>query len=148
MSTDTGVAPVPVPAEADTVEAGATEAAATECPADRSMADVLARRLLRIENAAPRALMPMRGSLMLSAVRCLLSYVFIPLALPLAGWLAPIAAPLSLVLTLAAMVMAVVSLRRVWLADWSKRWAYTVFAGIVLVVLTGLVVLDVRAILS
>ncbi len=112
---------------------------------ERSVADALARRLLRVENAAPRALMPMRGSLLLSAIRCILSYVAIPLLLPIAGWLAPIAAPLSLAVTVLALVMAVVSLRRVWLADWSKRWAYTGFASVLLIVLGGLIVLDVRA---
>ncbi len=119
-------------------------------PATRpdSYADRLARRLLRTEDKAPRALMPMRGSLMLSAVRCLLTYVAIPVLLPLAGWLAPVAAPVSLALTVAALVMAVVSLRRVWLANWDRRWAYTAFAVVVIVVLGVLVVLDVRAILA
>lgn len=114
----------------------------------RSPADALARRLLRIDNEVPRALMPMRGSLMLSAIRCIATYVAIPVLLPLAGWLAPISAPLSLVLSVAAFVMAVVSLRRVWMADWSKRWAYTAFAAVVLAVLSVLITLDVRALVA
>lgn len=114
----------------------------------RSAADALARRLLRVDNEVPRALMPMRGSLILSAVRCLATYVAIPVLLPLAGWLAPVSAPLSLALTLAAFAMAFVSLRRVWMADWSKRWAYTAFAVTVLAVLSVLIVLDVRALVA
>lgn len=114
----------------------------------RSGADALARRLLRIEDAAPRALVPMRGSLLLSAIRCVITYALIPLLAPFASWLAPVAEPLSLALTLAAMVMAVVSLRRVWLADWNRRWAYTAFVAVVLATLTFLAVLDVRALLT
>lgn len=111
---------------------------------DRSFADRAARWLLRVEGAEPRALMPLKGSLMMSAVRCLVTYVAIPVLLPVISWLGPLAAPLSLVLSLVAMVMAVVALRRVWLADWAGRWPYTVFVAVVVVVLTLLVATDVR----
>lgn len=111
-------------------------------------ADLLARRLLRIEDEAPGALFPMRGSLVLSAFRCLLTYVAIPLLVPVAGWLTPIATPLSLLLGLAAIVMAVTSLRRVWAAHWSGRWGYTAFAVVVLVALVALVAYDTRALLG
>lgn len=113
---------------------------------DRSRADELARRILRIENEVPGAIFPMRGSLMLSAVRCLITYVAIPLLVPVFGWLTPIAAPVSLVLTVVAGVMAITSLRRVWAANWSGRWGYTVFAVAVLVALAGLLVFDLRAV--
>lgn len=115
---------------------------------DRSRADVLARRILRIEDEVPGALFPMRGSLVLSAVRCLITYVAIPLLVPVFGWLTPIAAPVSLVLTVIAGGMAITSLRRVWAANWSGRWGYTAFAVAVLVALAGLLVFDVRALLA
>ena len=114
----------------------------------RSTADRLARKILLVEGAAPKSLMPMTGSLALSAIRCILSYVLIPILLPVVGWLGPVATPLSLALTVLALGLAVRSLRRVWLADWSGRWGYTVFAGIVIAVLSVLVVLDVRMLLS
>lgn len=113
--------------------------------ADRSRADELARRILRIEDEVPGALFPMRGSLVLSAVRCLITYVAIPLLVPVFGWLTPIAAPLSLALTIVAGAMAVTSLRRVWAANWSGRWGYTAFAVAVLVALAGLLVYDLLA---
>jgi hypothetical protein len=113
-----------------------------------SRADRLARRILRIEDEVPGALFPMRGSLVLSAVRCLITYVAIPLLVPVFGWLTPIAAPVSLLLTVVAGAMALTSLRRVWAAHWDGRWAYTAFAVAVLVALAGLLVFDLRTLLA
>lgn len=114
----------------------------------RSAADRLARRLLRIEHAEPRALMPLKGSLSISAIRCVITYAIVPAMAPVVTGLGDFATPLSLTLSVAAMVMAVVSLRRVWLADWGARWGYTLFITVVLFVLTAVVVLDARALLA
>jgi hypothetical protein len=114
----------------------------------RSPADRLARRLLRIEGAEPRALMPLKGSLAISAVRCVITYAIVPALAPVVTGLGDLATPLSLVLSLLAAVMAVVSLRRVWLADWGARWGYTAFIGVVVALLTVVIVLDVRTLLA
>ena len=124
------------------------EVAAPERERPRSRADELARRLLRIDTEVPGALVPMKGSLLLSAVRCIITYVLIPLLVPLFGWLTPLAAPISFVLTIIAGAMAITSLRRVWAAEWSHRWAYTAFAIVVLLALAGLLVVDVLALLG
>lgn len=113
--------------------------------ASRSALDGVVRWVLRVEDAEPRALMSMRGSLLLSAIRCLLTYVALPLLVPLVGSLAGLATPLSLLLSAGAVALAVNNLRRVWIADWSGRWGYTVFSLVVLGVLVGLMVYDVRA---
>lgn len=107
------------------------------------MADRVARRVLLIEDAAPRALMPLGGSLMLSAIRCVLTYAVIPAAAPLVGQLEMIATPLSILVSVAAIALAVRSLRRVWLADWSHRWGYTVFIAVVVLALLGTIAYDV-----
>ena len=114
----------------------------------RSAADRLARRVLRVEDAEPRALMPLKGSLIISAVRCVITYALVPALVPVISGLGVLATPLSLVLSLVAAVMAVVSLRRVWLADWSGRWGYTAFIGIVLAVLAVVIAIDVHALLT
>jgi prepilin signal peptidase PulO-like enzyme (type II secretory pathway) len=114
----------------------------------RSAADRLARQLLRVEQAEPRALMPLKGSLVISAVRCVITYAIIPAMAPVLTGLGGLAAPIALVLSLVAAVMAIVSLRRVWLADWSRRWGYTIFIGIVLVLLGVTMVFDLRTILT
>lgn len=114
----------------------------------RSAAERLARQLLRVDQAEPRALMPLKGSLAISAVRCVITYAVIPALAPVITGLGGLAAPLALLLSLVAAVMAVVSLRRVWLADWSHRWAYTAFIVVVLVLLAVTMVFDLRTILT
>lgn len=114
----------------------------------RSAADRLARQLLRVEGAEPRTLMPLKGSLVISAVRCMITYVLIPVLAPVISGFGMVATPLSLALAVAAGVMAVVSLRRVWLADWARRWAYTAFIAVVLVLLAVAAAFDVRTLLA
>ncbi len=114
-------------------------------PAQRSAADRLARRLLLIEDAAPRSLLSLRGSLVIAAIRCVVTYAIVPALLPVIGWLGPFAEPLTVTLSLAALVLSVVSLRRVWLADFRYRWPYTAFIVIVVVSLVAILVVDLRA---
>jgi prepilin signal peptidase PulO-like enzyme (type II secretory pathway) len=113
-----------------------------------SAADRLARRVLRVEHAEPRALMPLKGSLIISAVRCVITYALIPALLPVVSGLGLVATPLSLTLSLVAAVMAVVSLRRVWMADWSGRWGYTAFIAVVLAVLAVVITIDVQTLVA
>ncbi len=120
----------------------------TADPRSRSAADRLARQLLRVEHAEPRALMPLKGSLVISAVRCVITYAIIPAMAPVVTGLGGLATPLALLLSLVAGVMAVVSLRRVWLADWSRRWGYTAFIAVVLLLLATTVYFDVNTLLS
>jgi prepilin signal peptidase PulO-like enzyme (type II secretory pathway) len=113
-----------------------------------SAADRLARRVLRVENAEPRALMPLKGSLIISAVRCVITYALVPALLPVISGLGLVATPLSLTLSLVAAVMAVVSLRRVWMADWSGRWGYSAFIAVVLAVLAVVITIDVQTLVA
>ena len=115
---------------------------------DRSTADRIARWVLRVEDAQPRALVPLQGSLVVSAIRCVITYAVIPALAPVVSWLGPLATPLSIALSLAAIVMAVTSLRRVWLADWSRRWGYTVFAMVVVAALVVLAAIDLRTLVA
>lgn len=110
-----------------------------------SPADRIARQVLRLERAAPRALIPMRGSLLISAVRCVLSYAILPALAPLIGLSGVVSRPVSILLSATAVVLAVVSLRRVWAADWNHRWAYTAFSLVVLTLLSMVIVIDLRA---
>jgi hypothetical protein len=107
-------------------------------------ADRIARRLLRIEHAAPRSLISLRGSLVIAAIRCVLTYAVLPALAPTLGWLGVVATPLAVVLSLAAIVLSIVSLRRVWLADFRHRWPYTAFIVLVLAALIAVLASDVR----
>lgn len=114
----------------------------------QSAADRIARRVLRVEGAEPRALMPLKGSLIISAVRCVITYALIPALAPVVTGIGVLATPLSIVLSLVAGVMAITSLRRVWLADWSGRWGYTAFIAVVLVLLVVVIAFDVQRLMG
>jgi hypothetical protein len=111
--------------------------------ASRSALDRLVRQLLLIGNASPRALFDLRGSMLLAGVRCTLTYLVIPLGAPVLGWLGVLATPLSLAMSAVAVVLAVSSLRRVWLADYRHRWPYTAFIVTAVVLLAVVIVGDI-----
>lgn len=127
------------------LDAATTSGAA---PAARSPLDRVVRQALLIQDASPRAMFELRGSLVLSAVRCVLTYAIVPLVVPLIGWAGVLAAPLSLALSAVAIVLAVTSLRRVWWADYRHRWPYTAFIVAAVTLLTIVIVGDVRTILG
>jgi hypothetical protein len=125
------------------------EANPTSTPrAQRSVLERLIRQALLVENASPRAMFELKGSLVFTAIRCVLMYAVIPLVVPLVSWAGVLATPLSLLLGLAAIVLAISSLRRVWLADYRHRWGYTAFILVALGLLVMVVVIDVRTLLA
>lgn len=118
-----------------------------------SAPDLAARRGFRSDRAADRAMRRVLGvtsvdrragagahrafrvSVVVSAVRCLITYVAIPVLVPLlslSGW---VAAPVGMALCVVAVVNGVVSIRRFWVADHARRWMYTGFMGVVFVIL-------------
>ena len=73
--------------------------------------------------------------MVVSAVRCLITYLAIPILVPLlslSGW---VAAPVGIALCVIAVVNGVVSVRRFWASDHARRWTYTAFMGVVFVIL-------------
>lgn len=101
--------------------------------------DRLMRRLLGVtapSNASSvGAHRAFRIAVVISAVRCLITYLVVPVAVPLlslAGW---VAAPIGIVLCTYAVVNGIVSLRRFWGSDHRQRWLYTGFMAIVFVIL-------------
>ena len=109
--------------------------------ADRFMRSVLGVSGLdrRSTQGAHRAF---RVSVVVSAVRCLITYVLIPIAVPilsLSGW---IAAPIGMALCVLAVVNGIVSMRRFWRSDHRQRWMYTAFIGTVFVILAVALVSD------
>lgn len=117
-------------------------------PAHPGPLDQLARRVLGLRDAEPRALVDLQGSLVVSAVRCILAYVVVPIALPLVAWADVFATPASLVLSVIAVLLGVRSLRRVWQANWTHRWSYTVFIAVVVVLLGITITVDVVTLLA
>lgn len=107
----------------------------SDAAADRGMRRVLGVRAvdLRSGEGAHRTF---RISVVISALRCIITYVAVPVVVPLlslSGW---VAAPVGLALCLVAAANGVISLRRFWRADHPQRWTYTVFITIVFAILT------------
>jgi hypothetical protein len=131
-------------------ETQATERAAAPdaAPAERSPVDRIVRQLLLIGDASPRALFDLKGSMLIAGVRCTITYIVIPFGAPVIAWLGVLGTPLSLALSVVAIVMAVSSLRRVWMADYRHRWTYSAFILVAVVLLTIVVVGDIRTLTS
>lgn len=88
-----------------------------------------------------------RASIAVSTVRCLLTYVLLPLLKPvvdLSGGVGPV---LGLLLGAVSAVAIVASMRRFWAASHRWRWHYTVVGGGILVLLVAQAVGDVVSLL-
>jgi hypothetical protein len=135
-----------------TVAGSAPGSAPASAPAsahsERSPIDRVVRQLLLIGDASPRALFDLKGSMLIAGVRCTLTYIIIPFGAPLIGWLGFLAAPFSLALSVTALVLAISSLRRVWMADYRHRWPYTAFIVVAVTLLTIVIIGDVRTLLT
>jgi hypothetical protein len=116
-------------------------------PLDRAM-----RRALRLPADGPRASAAdaqkaFQTSVLVAAVRCLLMYIVFPFVLPAVGVAKGVGPAIGLPISLVAIVCIVMSIRRFWRADHSKRWHYTGLGLTVVGFLIYLVVRDVAALL-
>ncbi|MHB8245299.1 MAG: hypothetical protein ACYDGN_08095 [Acidimicrobiales bacterium] len=106
--------------------------AATVAPTkERSPADVTMRRLLRVpekRSAHPTDQDVHRlfsASILISALRCLLSYVVFPIAAPFIGAAGGVAPAVGIPIALVALYFDARGIRRFWLADHKYRWPIT-----------------------
>jgi hypothetical protein len=82
-------------------------------------------------------------SILLSATRCLLSYVIFPIVTPLLGAAAGVGPAIGIPIGLLALYFDVWGIRRFWVADHRYRWPITALYLIVMVHVTVLVVQDI-----
>ena len=82
-------------------------------------------------------------SLVVSAFRCLLTYIVLPFVLPIIGLSNSIGPAIGLAVGLVAIAANIWSVRRFWRADHRLKMPITVLSGGILVLLTVLVVQDV-----
>ncbi len=113
----------------------------------RSKADRFARRVLRLPVDSPKASAAdaqkaFQTSILVATVRCLLMYIVFPFVLPAIGVASGVGPWIGLPISLVAIIAIVMSVRRFWRADHSKRWHYTVLGTTVIGFLTYLVVAD------
>jgi hypothetical protein len=114
--------------------------------APRPAADVAVRRLLRIpdgppapEGAAQRAF---STSILVSATRCVLTYIVLPFVAPALGLAAGVGPAIGIPIGVVAIGFNVLTIRRFWAADHRWRWAYTAIGLTVIALLVVLMVED------
>lgn len=121
--------------------------------APRSDADRFMRRLLRLPVDGPKATAAeaqkaFQTSILVATVRCLLMYIVFPFVLPAIGVASGVGPWIGLPISVVAIVAIVMSIRRFWRADHSKRWHYTVIGGAVIGFLVFLIVKDLTEIIG
>jgi hypothetical protein len=125
----------------------------TAAAASRSSADRRMRRLLCLPEDAPRvsiidAQRAFGKSVALSGVRCLLTYVAIPLLGPLVGASGAVGPVLGLILGTVSMVAIVFATRRFFAADHKYRWWYAGIGGTLFVLLAVQAVVDISSLVT
>ncbi|HVC25348.1 MAG TPA: hypothetical protein VND23_06300 [Acidimicrobiales bacterium] len=121
---------------------------ATPAGGPRSAADAAMCRLLRVPmcpdpTRQAQAQRLFSGSILLSALRCLLSYVVLPVLTPLLGAATSVGPAVGLPIGIVALYFDVRGIRRFWLAGHRRRWAITVIYAVVMALVLALVVGDV-----
>lgn len=87
-------------------------------------------------------------SIIISGIRCSLTYVILPFIAPWIGLAPGVGPAIGLVVGTIAIVANVFSLRRIWRSDHRWKKHFTVLHVAVLVLLTVLMVLDLRQLLA
>src|SRR4051794_32996888 len=124
------------------------QAFARRSPADRKM-----RRLLRLPVDGPPGSLTgahtvVSRSIFISALRCTVTYLLIPILGPLLGLSSRVGPWLGLALSAVTVLAIVAATRRFFGADHKWRWKYAALASVILVFVAVQVVMDVRTILS
>lgn len=114
----------------------------------RTPADMFMRRLLRISDqpagvSNARVLRTFQKSMMISAVRCTLTYVIFPFVLPGIGFLKGVGPAVGILIGSFALVCDTFTIRRFFVADHKWRWQFSAIAFAVMCLLVVLLVRDV-----
>ena len=83
-------------------------------------------------------------SILISAVRCTLSYIVFPWILPIVGFKAGVGPWLGLAIGVIAIGFNIASIRRFWITGHRWRWVVTTLNVIVIVMLCVLISIDLR----
>ena len=110
-------------------------------------ADRFMRKLLRVDQAAPAtaadARKALQTSVMVSAVRCILTYIVLPFILPILGLAAGVGPLIGAAIGIIAAVCIVSSMRRFWRVDHRARWGYTAFGTVMMLFLVAMSIRDI-----
>lgn len=75
-----------------------------------------------------------RWAIVVSAVRCTISYVIIPILIPVLSVMGSLAAPITIALCVVALVNGWLGVRRFWVTDHRGKWGYTWFMALIYVI--------------
>jgi hypothetical protein len=111
------------------------------------------RRLLRVgdvvdKNAILGARRSTTAAIVISGIRCIITYLLIPILAPVVGISDAASAPVTIALSVLALVMGISGVRRFWIADHRARWAYTVFIAVIVALLVVGIALDLASMFS
>ena len=117
-------------------------------PIHRSRADLAVRRLLRIRDrpahmSQASAYSSFQRSMLISAIRCTLTYVVFPFVLPAVGFATGVGPIVGIVIGVVAIACDVFTIRRFFAVDHRWRWHFSAVALAVIGLLTVLLVQDV-----
>jgi len=141
------LAPVEATAKV-TVDFGAIGPVPELAPPPHGRADRLARRVLRVRapkraGAEPDVHNIFSSSIALSATRCLLSYIVLPVLAPWVGAVPLIGPAIGIPVGLVALVFDVRAIRRFFRADHRWRWVAAALYMVVMAMVTFLVARDI-----
>ncbi len=145
----TGVAGSPPGGVAGSVArlAAAGSAGPASAPLRLGRADLVMRRLLFVPPApAPRRRQVHRlfsTGILLSALRCLLTYVLLPIVAPLLGVATRVGPEVGLPLAVVALGFDVVGMRRFFVANHKSRWTMAGIYLAVMALVVALMVIDI-----
>jgi len=119
----------------------------------RTPADRVARRVLGLPPDAPRvslveAQSAFNRSILISATRCLLTYVVLPVLRPLLDLTGGVGPVVGIALSLVSMVAIVFAARRFFGADHPWRWKYAALGGGVFIFVVVQAIIDLGTLLD
>jgi hypothetical protein len=122
-------------------------------PAPRSAPDTAMRHLLRIPDTQPAIRESethriFSASIFLSALRCLLSYIVLPIVLPAIGLASSVGPAIGIPVGMLALVFDYLGIRRFWLANHHQRWMFSAIYAAVGGMVLALVIIDIVHLVS
>lgn len=84
-------------------------------------------------------------AILLSALRCTVQYVVLPLLLPWIGVVAEVPVWVTLILTTVALISLIRSVRLLWRVRHAQRWSYLALAAVVMAALALFFFVDLRS---
>ncbi len=121
------------------------------CPvAPGSAADAFVRRVLRVDGCpvdTQQARSTFSRSMVVSGIRCALTYVILPFVAPLLGFATGVGPWIGLPLGVVAIAFNVLSIRRFFAADHPRRWFFAALSVSVIGLIVILIVQDLLAII-